>query len=162
MKKRVRYPKIPVQPYAPYKPTPPAKEIEDKKTLGVLTSQEDGEFGIDWFKDYIIEKFPNEDPSNVKFSMEINKDYGYYDELSTSLTFTFYTVKLIPDPKYKKNFAHYEKNLEKYEKDYAKYKSDLKQYKIDKKKYKEELEMWQVEHAKSIISNYEKKKNLSE
>jgi len=154
----MKYPKIPTKPWAPYKPSPPPKQVEQRNKLGDLTSQEDGEFSVQWFADYINQTFPTVDPSTVKFSMEVNKTYGYYDEVSTSLDFHFYTVSMVDNPNYNKMLKYYEQQLEKYHQDYAKYKLDLKQYKIDEKKYKEELELWQVEHAKALIENHEKKK----
>lgn len=156
----MKYPSIPTKPWAPYKPQPPAKEIEQQRKLGVLTSQEDTTFSIQWFVDYIHENFPNEEPANVKFSMEVNKHYGYYDEVSTSLDITFFTVSMIPNPNYDKLYAHYEQMLVKYEEDYKKYKLDLEKYKVDEKQYKKDIELWQVKHAKATIARFEgKKKN---
>ena len=152
----MKYPKIPTKPWAPYKPQPPAKEVEERRKLGVLTSQEDGVFSIQWFVDYIHENFPNEDPANVRFSMEVNTHHGYYDEVSTSLDFTFYTVSMVPNPNYAKMYAYYEQQLEKYTADYAKYKLDIEKYKADEKQYKKDVELFQLEHARSIIARHEK------
>lgn len=154
----MKYPKIPTKPWAPYKPNPPAQQIEQRNKLGDLTSQEDGEFSVQWFIDYISQTFPTVDPHTVKFSMEVNTHHGYYDEVSTSLDFHFYTVGMVDNPNYAKMQKYYEQQLEKYHKDYEKYKTDLAQYKIDEKKYKEDLERWQLDHAKALIEKHEKKK----
>lgn len=157
LKKRIT---IPTKPWAPYKPQPPAKEIEEKRKLSVLTSQEGSTFSIQWFVDYVHKNFPNEDPVNVRLSMEINKTYcDYnYDEIGTSLDFTFYTVSMIPNPKYDSMYTYYEQQLDKYEADYKKYKLDLEKYNFDEKQYKKDLEQWQVDYAKEVLAKHEEKK----
>ncbi len=153
----MKYPTIPTKPWAPYKPQPPAKQIEQQTKLGVLTSQEDGTFSIQWFVDYINENFPNVDPSTVKFSMEVNTHHGYYDEVSTSLDFTFFTVSMIDNPNYYNLYRYYEEQLAKYQIDYEKYKKDLVKFKEDEKKYKKDLDLWQVEHARAVLAKHESK-----
>lgn len=153
----MKHPKTPTKPWPPYKPSPPAKQVEERTKLGDLTRQEDGEFSVQWFHDYIGQTFPTVEPSTVKFSMEVNTEHGYYDEVSTHLDIHFYTVGMVDNPNYDRMFKYYEKQLAKYEKDYEKYKSDLEQYKLDEKQYKKDIELWRLEHAKSIIAKHEKK-----
>lgn len=153
----MKYPKIPTKPWAPYKPQPPAKQIEQQTKLGELSSQEDSTFSIQWFVDYIKENFPTVDPASVRFTAEVNKHYGYYDEVSTSLDFKFFTVSMVDNPNYDRLYKSYEEQLAKYKKDYEEYKSKLEQYKKDEKQYKKDCELWQLENAKAIIARHDKK-----
>ncbi len=157
MKVRMKYPTPPTKPYAPYKPSEPPKEIEKQTKLGELTSQEDSSFTIQWFVDHINQNWPGIDPATVKFSMEINKHYGYYDDVSTSLDITFYTVSMIDNPIYSTLYKNYQVQLEKYHFDYKKYQDDLKRYKIDEITYKSDLETWTLENAKATVKRLEGK-----
>jgi hypothetical protein len=153
----MKYPKSPSRPYAPYKPQPPAKQIEHKNPIGSLSSQEDSEFSLQSFEELIKAQAPGVDPSTVRFTWEIEKEYGYYDDVTISLNLKLYTASLIDNPNYKKLFSYYEEQLKKYETDYQKYKTDLKQYQIDEKKYKKELELYTLEHAKATVKRLESK-----
>lgn len=155
----MKYPRLPMKPYAPFKPTPPAKQVEKKTTIGELTSQEDTEHSIESLAAHIQNVYPNVDHNKVRFSMEVVRDYGYYEnELSTSITIKFYTVDLIDDPDYDKMLSFYEERLAKYKKDYQDYKQNIIQYHIDEKQYKIDLENWQVEQAKAVLAKHEEKK----
>lgn len=153
----MKYPKSPNKPYAPYKPQPPAKQIEQKNHIGSLSSQEDSEFSLQSFEELVKAQAPGVDPATVKFTWEIEKEYGYYDDVTISLTMKLYTVSMVDNPQYDRLYKYYEEQLVKYEKDYQKYKEDLKQYKLDEKKYKEELEQWTLEHAKATVKRLESK-----
>lgn len=154
----MKYPKIPTRPYAPYKPVEPPKQIEKRTSLGTLLSQEDHEFTLESLAEHIRTNLPSADPTKVKFSLEIAKDYGYYDEVYTHLNINCYNVEMVDDPDYDRKFSFYEKALEKYKHDYAVYTEAMKKYKIAEKQYKKDLELWQVEHARAIIEKHEKNK----
>ena len=153
----MKYPKSPSKPYAPYKPQPPAKQIEQKNPIGSLSSQEDSEFSLQSFEELVKAQAPGIDPTTVKFTWEIEKEYGYYDDVTISLTMKLYTVAMVDNPQYDRLYKYYEEQLVKYEKDYKKYKEDLKQYKIDEVQYKKDLEQWTLEHAKATVKRLTKK-----
>jgi hypothetical protein len=153
----MKYPKSPTKPYAPYKPQPPAKQIEQKTPIGNLSSQEDSEFSLQSFEELIKAQAPGVDPATVKFSWEIEKEYGYYDDVTISLSMKLYTVSMVDNPQYDRLFKYYEEQLVKYEQDYQKYKDDLKHYKLEEKKYKEDLEAYTLEHAKATVKRLTKK-----
>ena len=147
----MKYPHSPSKPYTPYKPQPPETKIEQKKAIGTLSSQEDSEFTLQSFEELIKSQAPGVNPASIKFSWEIVQEYGYYDNVSTSLSLCVYTVSMIDNPNYEKLLEYYHQQITKYEKDYQKYRDDLKQYRKDEKKYKEDLEKYQIAHAKATI-----------
>lgn len=153
----MKYPTRPSKPNAPYKPLPPEKKIEQKIKLGTESYQEDNQFTIASLIDNIKSAFPTADPNKVKFSFEIDTEYGYYDDVSTHLNIHYFTIEMIDDPNFDKLWAHYQKRLSTYKSDYKKYKQKLKTYKEAENKYKKEIELWQVERAKAIVAKHENK-----
>lgn len=153
----MKYPTMPHKPYAPYKPQPPTKQIEDKKLIGTLSSQEDSEFTLESLEEVIYAQAPDVKLSSVKISWEIKKEYGYYDDVSISLDMNIYSTSMIDNPRYDEFCATYLKDLDKYKKDYAKYKLKLVQYNINHKKYKKDIELWTLEHAKATIKKLQSK-----
>ena len=155
----MKYSKNPIKPYAPYKPQPPSLQIEKKIPLGTLSAQEDNEFSLQSFEELIKSRTSSVNLADVKFTWEIEKaygyyddvkEYGYYDDVTVSLNLKIYTVSMVDNPNYQKLLNHYNEQLKKYE-------EDLKQYKIDEKKYKEELEQYTLEHAKVTVKRLESK-----
>jgi hypothetical protein len=153
----MKYPKIPTKPYAPYKPQPPAKQIEQSTRIGSLSFDEDSTYSLQSFEDFIKSNSSGTNPSDVKFSWEIEKEPTYYDETIISLKLNLFTVATVDNPQYDRLYKYYEEQLVKYEKDYQKYRDDLKQYKIEEIRYKEELEAWTLQNAKDTIKRLESK-----
>jgi hypothetical protein len=156
----MKYPKSPTKPYAPYKPQPPAKQIEKKISIGDLGSQEYCEHTLQSFKELVIKHAQDAgvDYESVKFSWEIEKEYGYYDDVTLSLTMKFYTTSMVDAPNYAQLYKHYEEQMTRYKKDYQKYKDDLVKYEAAEKKYRIDLEAYTLEHAKATVKRLESKK----
>jgi hypothetical protein len=153
----MKYPKSPSKPYAPYKPQPPAKQIEQNTPIGAVSFEEDSTYTLQSFEDFIKQNAPGVDPSNVKFSWEIQKEPTYYDETIISLSVNLYTSATIDNPNYDRLYAYYEEQTEKYNKEYKEYKDKLKQYKKDMTAYQEDLDAYALWHSQETIKRLTKK-----
>lgn len=153
----MKLPKPPSKPYAPYKPTPPNEKVENKIIVGKLTSQEDTQYSIESFIKNFSDSFENVDLSKLKFSMEIDTEYGYYDDVSHNLTIHVYYIELIDNPIYDSLYKNYTQDLKTYNVKYKKYIELLKKWKTDQIKYLEELDKYNLELYESTVKNLKKK-----
>lgn len=108
---------------------------------------------------HMVENYPTINPNDITFSLEIDKDSGYYyDEVYTHVNILFERNSIIDNPLYDEQFAYYQQQLAQYKLEYKKYKTELKQYAIDEKAYQVALEKYQLEYAKQVVKKLEKKK----
>lgn len=157
----MKRPVEPRKPYPPYKPTAPTKRIVQARTLGKTEVDRYGSYSFETFhqmmmaacKDSDIESIEQE---KIQFSIEVDNEHSYYDEVIPHVNMTIYVNEEIDNPHFDALKKHHEKNLKKYEAENDKYKADMKQYKIDLAKYEEEYPIYMLEFHKKQAAALEK------
>lgn len=158
----MKRPVAPQKPYPPYKPSAPTKRIIQARTLGKTEMDKYESYSFKSFHQMVMAAckdidFESVDQDKIRFSMEVENEPTYYDDVIVHLNLTVYVDEEIDNPHFDALQKNYEKNLKKYEAENDKYEAAMKQYKIDQAKYEEDYPLYMLEYHKAQAEILQKK-----
>jgi hypothetical protein len=160
----MKRPVEPQKPWPPYKPTAPTKRIVQARVLGTVEIDKYGSYSFESFHQMMMTACEKSDIASIeqekiKFSMTVDNEHSYYDEVIPHINMTIYVDEEIDNPHYESSKKQYDKQMKKYEADNEAFKKGLAKYKLDKAKYDEDNEAWLLEFHKTQAAMLEKKKS---